>query len=137
VLNNEKYLYPLHPTCSVYTSELYAILQGLTTCRLIDRKIDNVLILTDSLSTVTAIQNHNPFKQCSEILQLIWNTAHLFNHIVVAWIPSHTDIKGNDDADAAAKLATKISSPVIPVYTLKDYVKTIKIKKVPLINFSQ
>lgn len=58
-------------------------------------------ILTDSLSTLTSIQNSNKNNKITNNITNFINTTN--KHIMLTWIPSHTGIEGNERADMMAK----------------------------------
>ncbi|XP_073950950.1 uncharacterized protein [Choristoneura fumiferana] len=101
------------PHTSVFTGELVAILEAVKYINA--HGISNSIIFTDSLSGLQSI-TANPFsaKINYPLVLLIRQSlfeAHLRNlEISLAWIPSHSGIRGNEVADAYAKEAIEIGS---------------------------
>ena len=94
---------------SVYSTEMIAILTALAEIhknksnKLIKGR--KIVILTDSLSSVTSIRN-----KCSsrpDLLKQILTTIGMLTDfkIAIVWIPSHVNITGNEKADELAKNA--------------------------------
>jgi len=92
---------------SIFTAELYALNLALGAIR--NKRENNFLILTDSLSSLEAI---NSFKiENSLVLSFIRDYTKLASNgkqIVICWVPSHVGIRGNEKADAAAKSALNL-----------------------------
>jgi ribonuclease HI len=104
------------PTCSsIFTAEAYAVARALYMIGCSHQT--NFLIVSDSLSTLTAIkhqQSSNPI-----IIRILVKLHHLKEQgkrVVFVWAPSHIGIIGNEAADAAAKgaLARPISRAKVP-----------------------
>ena len=74
-------------------------------------KTRNFIIFSDSLSSLEAI-GLSGFKLEIDIVQnIIQDYTHLANcgkKIILCWIPSHVNIRGNERADTAAKLALSL-----------------------------
>ena len=109
---------------SIFTAELTAIKTALD---LIDQLpiTHRFIIFSDSKSALEAIQNrtfNNPI--VIEILEQLFNLAMLGHEVVMAWVPSHVGIPGNERADKAAKEAVNepILNPKIPYTDLKTQI---------------
>ena len=67
---------------------------------------DHFIIFTDSLSSFQALDSNNcdhPFIQ--DILKLFNDCLSVNKKVVLAWVPSHVGIKGNEKADELVKKA--------------------------------
>lgn len=90
----------LLPFTSIFTAEAFAILKALQIAG-----NGKTIIFTDSLSSLTAIENIN---NNTEIVNKIRDELiSKKGRAKLIWIPGHTGIKGNEDADAAAKKGVK------------------------------
>ena len=95
--------YKCHKYCSVYSTELYAILKAIEIAEI--KRKTKIVICTDSLSAVTGIQDS---ETKHPLVIEIQNKLEKTNMtITLMWIPSHVGIVGNEKADLEAKLATK------------------------------
>ena len=92
---------------SIFRAELYAISLALSLIRRTKEK--NFIIFSDSMSSLEAISG---FKLEIDIVQnIIKDYTHLANSgktIILCWIPSHVNIRGNERADTAAKSALSL-----------------------------
>ena len=87
---------------SIYIAELQAFLLALK--HVYCSKEKSFLILSDSLSSLKAIFNlkyDHPI--LVQILELYLDLTKDGKEIVFVWVPGHVDIRGNSDADSAAK----------------------------------
>ena len=103
--------FKLNGRVSIFSAELTAIIEALKWIR--DNQPDKVVILTDSLSSIWALQsgksNSRPdliIKISSLIDEVLRNKTILY----LDWCPSHCNIIGNDMADEAAKLGSSKGS---------------------------
>lgn len=126
----ETYWCTLNPLASIYTAELFAILQSLRFIDILQR--GTYLICTDSCSSLLAIKegiSNDPLVQnILTMIHLVENTGKNINFL---WIPGHIGIAGNELADTAARLATDepyLDDIPIRPDDLKTYLKT-KIKQ--------
>jgi len=76
--------------------------------------IQKVVIITDSLSALRAIQHPNwkRHQTANKIVQLNHSLLTSSNTITFLWTPAHSIIPGNETADQLAKIST--SDPPIP-----------------------
>ena len=92
---------------SIFTIEAYAILY--TQDYIIKNNITKSVIFSDSLSVLQSIAATCPNEIKSCIIFVIRNRlvtlARLNRMVALVWIPSHKGIRGNEQADQAAKLA--------------------------------
>ena len=102
--------YRLRDGCSIFTAEVEAINKALTYVKVSTRK--SFVIFSDSMSVLQAIESQeskNPlvngvYQACQQILSD-------GKFITFCWLPSHSDIRGNEDADRAAKDALSKAQP--------------------------
>lgn len=96
---------------SIYTAELWAILEALKFC--LDFEQNNrFVIFSDSKSALEGIKNSVNIALNNhiilEILKLCHNLKTKNIHISLVWIKAHAGITGNEIVDKLAKEATKI-----------------------------
>jgi ribonuclease HI len=107
----------LHPSASTLTAELFAIYIALLAIR---DKTQRYAIFTDSYNSILVLQrpantrNYLAFK----ILKIIKTFPE--QAIAIEWVPSHTGIHGNEEADAIAKKALAIKESQTPCLALPD-----------------
>lgn len=99
---------------TVFTAELIAIKLAV---KWITDNSDNdsvknkpIVILSDSLSALVALETKTSKTRPNLINTLLSDLYNLNNEVVLAWIPSHVNLKGNDIADSLAKGALANSS---------------------------
>jgi len=115
----------LHPTHTIFQAELIAIYQALY---FMDTYTSNNIpshysIFSDSSSVLKALKNfsnHTHNIHIEKILELHTKLHKKNLNISLFWIPSHCDIKGNEEADKLAKLgANKTNDHNTPYIALK------------------
>ena len=87
-----------------FTAEVEAINTALTYVKV--SPVTSFVIFSDSMSVLQAIESQeskNPL--VNKVLQTCRDILSGNIYITFCWIPSHRDIKGNEDADRAAKYA--------------------------------
>ena len=102
--------YRLRDGCSIFTAEVEAINKALTYVKVSARK--NFVIFSDSMSVLQAIESQeskNPL--VNRVLQACQQILSNGKFITFCWLPSHRDIRGNEDADRAAKDALSKAQP--------------------------
>uniref|UniRef100_A0A1Y1N4E3 ribonuclease H n=1 Tax=Photinus pyralis TaxID=7054 RepID=A0A1Y1N4E3_PHOPY len=101
----QKGLFKLPPESSIYSAELYAIKQALK--YVLNSEHDTYCILTDSLSGIQSMADiYSRNEYMKEIHDLRRQIHDRSKHLQFVWIPSHTNITGNDTVDQLAKEAT-------------------------------
>jgi ribonuclease HI len=101
-----KYKLPNH--LSIFTAELVAIKKALEWIKTANP--GKYVILTDSLSSVKSFKSSSSKSRdnlIKEIRQLYATVVTDNKTVDIDWVPSHVDIKGNEQADEAAKQALK------------------------------
>lgn len=98
---------------SVFTGESIAILEAIHFIK--SHGLNNSIILSDSKSCLQSIIS-NPFRSKTrfptilKIREELFDSYNLGINIVLAWIPGHAGIIGNENADACARTAVQIGS---------------------------
>lgn len=106
--------YSLPVTCSVFTSEVFAIRQALIIIR--EKNILWATIFSDSLSALQAINftgwTVNEIWLLQNIRKMIYHITSMGRVVHLAWVPAHSNIPGNESVDAIAKAATTTGDKV-------------------------
>ena len=112
---------------SILSAELFAIFQGISFASQ-HFKNQNIVIFTDSLSSLLGIQNpaRKVFnKLICAILQQIYFYMIRNVKIVLQWIPSHKGIVGNNIVDQVAKTACSYGTITYLPFAYNDLVKLV------------
>ena len=106
------YSFRCQTNMSICSAELLAIVEALDLVKGIwdespNNNYKNIVILSDSLSAIQAIQNRNSARP--DLVNWILSLCHslTLNYgclISIEWVPAHVDIYGNEEADKYAKL---------------------------------
>jgi ribonuclease HI len=100
--------YAITEDASIFTAEMIAVLKALEIVT--ENPPDKVLILTDSLSTIQGLDSEEDCSRpdiTSEILQATTCLNHNGCAVMLAWIPAHIGIRGNERADREANKGRK------------------------------
>lgn len=112
-------LHKLPSETYIFLTELLAIYEAVTS--------NHILILNDSLSALLALQNPLSSNEITQNTQKILKSTK--KYIKFMWVPSHVGITGNEMADKAAYLATRIiPHPTISNIPTNDIESSIKFK---------
>ena len=92
---------------SIYIAELHAVYQAL--CLIKQRCLHRAVICTDSRSVVQSLQaEHSSSSLLTQILNIHQELLNRGTQIRFLWVPGHSDIYGNEQADRFAKEALSI-----------------------------
>ena len=106
VLGDTTRTFTLPSSCSVFTAELVAILKALCLIEVSEHR--KSIIVSDSLSSIQSIAAYNPENALvQDILLKLTSLREGGKKVVFCWIPSHVGVRGNEQADEAAKRATQ------------------------------
>jgi ribonuclease HI len=120
IYKENKIMIKIPNSCTISSAEAIAISHSLDIIK--QNKITKSIILSDSLSTLTNIQNYLQPNDISRKIQNQISSLELQSQsITMNWMPNHFGIQGNELADTYAKQA--ITSPdahQINIHTLQD-----------------
>ena len=128
---NKELSNPCGVLCSNFEAEAKAIITALKetkeTFHTNKEKCSNLVIFTDSLSVLQALENQKISNHTIEKLKIdIHSIITTFSvKITLQWIPSHCDLPGNEAADRLAKRGANKEQPNIPISqnTCKQIIK--------------
>ena len=112
----------LPKAASIFTAKACAILEAFHHTQ--NNNTQTFIIFTDFMSVIRAIENINSKTKHETILNIQHIFTYLTNNnkdIIIAWVPSHQKIKGNEEADIAAKEPTSPSSDVKMNFLSRPY----------------
>jgi ribonuclease HI len=99
--------YQLNRHLSIFTAELYAIYRALSYMLDYPRTVTQLAILVDSKAVLMAIERGG--KSRTDLVSEIQWLSHLLitkgTQLIFCWTPSHSGVKGNEQADHAAVAA--------------------------------
>ena len=115
-----KHSFRLSDNTPVYTAELVAILEAL---RWLEDSLPNrVVIFSDSKSAIQAIDSHESLVPVVTDIKYYLYLFHNYGlEVVIAWVPSHVGIYGNEVVDSLARSAlgkANIDLEIVPKVTL-------------------
>lgn len=112
---NHKIHIPLGKTASVFQAEVHAIL--VCASHLTDNQINGqeISIYSDSQAAIKALDNVWCSSKCVMDCKTALNSLGLHNSVKLIWIPGHSNLAGNEEADRLANLgsAINITEPVL------------------------
>ena len=92
---------------SIFTAEAKAIDIALYHIR--DQSEKQFIIFSDSLSVLRSLKNLDHRNPLIQQIFRKYNYLSAFKEIVFCWLPSHTNVRGNELADLEAKSALSLS----------------------------
>ncbi|GFY10779.1 RNase H domain-containing protein [Trichonephila clavipes] len=107
-------------SCSVFRSELVAILEGLNFIEALPQ-LHDIWIFSDSRSAIQHLVNlHNVRDHTGTDILKVLKRLSLSRQIHFQWIPSHVNIAGNEIADSLARAsAGETTTPAAPLTYLE------------------
>ncbi|GBO22671.1 hypothetical protein AVEN_230200-1 [Araneus ventricosus] len=122
VFINSTLSFQLHPSCSIFTAEIRALLHSLS--EISNYPADNYIIYSDSLSVLQALSSlhRHSHPLAFSILDLHDRLVCKGFSILLCWVPSHVGISGNEIADIAAKNASAVLDNSTPLKDFKHYI---------------
>ncbi len=102
--------FKMNALCSVFQAELYAIDKALEWAK--SHLNTDLTLYTDSLSSIHAIENTSNNHQLVVSIHAHLNYLSQTFNVRLAWIKAHAGIHGNEEADIAAKEATKLKKRI-------------------------
>ncbi len=97
----------LPDNASIFSAEVQAIDLALRFISNLDRK--DYIIFSDSLSVLQSLKNRNLSNPLIKQLLIKHHNISVSKNIVFCWLPSHSGIHGNEEADKAAKSALNLN----------------------------
>ncbi|KAI5644777.1 c2 domain-containing protein [Phthorimaea operculella] len=94
----------LHPSCSVFQAEVLAIEKALMWAH--DTAVNGVAILSDSLSALHEISDRDSTNSLVNSIQKYLITFPV--PVIFIWTKAHVGVRGNEEADKAAKMAASM-----------------------------
>jgi len=110
---------PLGKWSTVFQAEVAAIEMTAQSLRLSGKQNREILFLVDNQAAITALGSNKTGSRL--VASCRWALTHLAeqNQVSIAWVPGHSDIEGNEEADALAKEGTKVAleyaRPLLPL----------------------
>lgn len=122
---NQSRTFKLPDSTSIFNAEAYAILSSLQYVQSINTH-SKFVICTDSLSSLQALQGYatknNKSYLIAEIIKELITTTNSGKSVQFLWIPGHSGISGNIEADLLAQLAI-IHGEVISMHASSDEIR--------------
>ena len=111
--------------CSIQTAELKAI-QAAVEAGSRNNAINNIIIATDSRSSIQGITKYN--NNSPLVIKILEKMKESNKIFTLCWVPSHTGVRGNEEADRAAVSVATHGATVncaIPRSDYKSYIKQV------------
>ena len=121
---NKKLQYSMPDKASIFTAELSAIWSAIEIIK--EQPPQKFVIFSDSRSAIEALQNYLPKNSLVQQIKYEFHKLYeKYKNVEICWIPAHIDIKGNEEADKAAKAAINMTRSKINV-PVSDFIPTLK-----------
>jgi len=121
--DNITLLHKLPPATCIFSAETHAIYEATILAKTIIS--NDITIISDSFSALLALQNPQPSNEITKNIQKELKLTSI--NIELMWVLSHTGITGNEMADKAADLATRIilhqTISALPTNDIKTFIK--------------
>lgn len=121
---NFEYKGRINDLSSIYNAELVAIYMAIQLLR--TRNETNIIIFTDSMSSIDALKNLNCKNQLVNQIQDELVDLSAQKCIKLCWVPGHSGIVGNELADSLANLARDLNYFENSIQIPHNFVNTIK-----------
>jgi ribonuclease HI len=121
VLPNETIARRLTDITTVFNAEQQAIIEGIGQTKGCSQKL---LIVSDSLSCLTAVSQMQV--NAEPKTRIIANMMDENENINLLWVPGHRGVRGNEEADQAAKQSLSFHQPNHTYTTANDTIKHVK-----------
>ena len=116
--------YSLPNNATVFTAELAAIFSAVKIVKNLPQQ--NFVIFSDSRSAIEALKNYMPRNPLVQQIKISLHKLYEAGvNIEICWIPAHIGVKGNEDADKAAKAATTMTRSNIKI-PVSDFLPSLK-----------
>lgn len=100
---NTSYSYKLPTFATVFQSEIFAIMMACELIKTSETIGNRIIICVDSQAALKALEScfvkSSIVRRCVTLLKEISNS----NHVILTWVPGHSNIIGNDYADMLAR----------------------------------
>ncbi|XP_023210625.1 uncharacterized protein LOC111613507 [Centruroides sculpturatus] len=106
---------PLHPECSVFQAEMFAVFKAIEFCNKIFNC--NITIFTDSQAMVQVLTNKDTTHPLAR--DTLFSADQSSNNYHIKWIKGHCGTPGNERADFLAHVATSFRD-INPVSRLEE-----------------
>lgn len=100
--------------CTNYKAELLAIKEAIAFLLERNNLFNKVVLFTDSLSALQALESDPTDDFIAEILTLVQRLCETTT-LVLQWVPAHIGLYGNEIADKLAKEGSLLEQPVVPL----------------------
>ena len=115
----------LPSVATIYFAEMYAIWLALLS---VDNSHSKYVIFSDSFSSLLSLKNHNSnHPLVRKIIHKLSKFHQTGKTIELCWIPSHTGIEGNSQADKLAVTVARTPEKFVPIYYQDVFPKLKKI----------